>query len=1209
MTTQPILVQLCKTFNLDLLELYFRKACDPFQPFQDDLNDFLDEDTSIDRLESFGLIQFNEYSRLIIVTAHLPDELTSRTGKKKQYDLAKKILKKEFYDAGIFVFYDDHGHFRFSLVVAQYYGFRREFSNFRRYTYFISPEFPNKTFINQMGEAKYHSIEDLLKAFSIEAVSDEFYQAFQPKFTKLASHVQETDDQKLKEDFALLLVIRIIFLGFVQKKGWLGNNSSFIQSFYARYQSSFNPNNRFYRDWLKPLFFEALNHPPGHQVAYGANIFPEDLREVLTMSPYLNGELFKEKTGWDDQGLWISDQAIGEFIDFLFQYNFTIQENQLYDEELELNPEFLGIIFERLVNKADGAVYTPRPEVDLMCRMALVKWLEKNSNIIQHDLYNFMFRNRGEGSEFDEAQKQGDFSASEVRELVKLLESVTICDPAAGSGAFEVGMLQVLEERLENLYNRNITPADLKSNQPTHFERKKTIIANSLYGVEVKPWAVWINQLRLWLSLFIDMPDDFKSSQSPLLPNLSFKVRVGDSLVQRIGQKTFPISGHASLPTEIKSQVTKLKTVKRDFFFNQSDNYKKIEHEELLVFMSILDAQIEEKNRELKQLFKPKPKQAAFDLGITQPKQAELDLAAIDQAKRERLEEEILELKTQKKALRDEYPFIWSIEFAEIFFDRGGFDIIIGNPPYIRQESISDPLGKLSPAKYKEALAEMLIIDFPEYFAKALDRLDEFNNDRKPSGRSDLYTYFYVRTLRLLNRKGVHVFICSNAWLDVDYGVWLQQFLLDRVPIHFIFDNHARRSFASADVNTTINIMDAPVKVYDVQHTVRFVAFKKPFEEVTLAENLHEIERAFKTIKTDSYRVYPITNAGLREAGSELEENQVAGEGKYVGDKWGGKYLRAPDIYFTLLEKGEGKLIKLKEVAEIKRGITTGANDFFYLEPLGPGSKPGLTRVKNGAGWIGELEEEFLKPIIKSPRECNSIQVQKEKLNYLVFKCNKEKSQLNQTKALDYINWGESFEIEISQGAGRGNIIKGFHNISSVRSRRIWYDIGGEKEGNAFWIKETNERLAVFISDDLISADCRLYYSTLSRKLQMFCNSTIFSLFSETPVRAGLGEGARSVMVYELKNNWVIKDRFIPEKLLNASSFVSREILNIYEECGIDSNSEIPISEQIPYPLPDRKELDDVFFDIFGLTDQERMDVYRAVCQLVYDRIHRAQSV
>ncbi|MGI6307550.1 MAG: DNA methyltransferase [Dethiobacteria bacterium] len=126
--------------------------------------------------------------------------------------------------------------------------------------------------------------------------------------------------------------------------------------------------------------------------------------------------------------------------------------------------------------------------------------------------YRLFFREAGTGEAYDEYQKQGDFSPAEIRTLIEQLEGVTVCDPAAGSGAFEVGMLQVLEQVLENLYSRNNTPGDLKAAKPTPFKRKKDIIAHSLYGVETKRWAVWINQLRLWLTLFVDMPEEDRSS-------------------------------------------------------------------------------------------------------------------------------------------------------------------------------------------------------------------------------------------------------------------------------------------------------------------------------------------------------------------------------------------------------------------------------------------------------------------------------------------------------------------------------------------------------------------------------------------------------------------------------------------------------------------------------------------------------------------------
>ncbi|NMB36030.1 MAG: hypothetical protein GX989_07075, partial [Firmicutes bacterium] len=776
---------LCKAFTPEKTTDLLRYIAPGFRPGWESLEGYLQVDGDFDGARQIGVIEFPDAQTVIAGVVHVRDELTARASKRKQYEVAKRILKSGNHNAGIFAFYDDAGRFRFSLITVTYHGTKREFSTFRRHTFFVDPELPNKTFLQQMQRADFSTLAGIFETFSLEAVSDEFYKEFNPKFNAIADAVQGTDDVNLRQDFALLFAIRIIFLGFVQKKGWLGGNSKFLPDFWEEYyakrrregeRSETGAGGIFYREWLEPLFFEALSSPPGRKVAYGHAPFSKATQDTLLMAPYLNGELFKRKQGVDDRGLWIPDELIDDFFGFLFQYNFTVEENELYDEELELNPEFLGIIFERLTNMDQGAVYTPRVEVDLMCRLALVKWLEQIPGIKKEDLYRLFFREAGTGEVYDEYQRQGDFSPAEIRTLIEHLEKVTVCDPAAGSGAFEVGMLQVLEQVLENLYSRNNTPEDLKARAPGSYELKKSIIAHSLYGAEVKHWAVWINQLRLWLTLFVDMPDDYKDLFEPLLPNLAFKVRTGDSLVQRIGSKTFPVQGHANLLPEIKRKITQLKQRKRDFFLNKNDDHRLIEHEELAVFRAILDTEIRARKKQIRDLISPKPEQST--LVETGPRQAGLDSTKEEKALHAKLEAEIAELRAQRDSLKSKHPFIWSIEFAEIFFDRGGFDIVIGNPPYVRQESIVDPRGLLAPRDYKDALREMLRLDFPDYFALSPIRTDRFGKGRIPSGRSDLYTYFYIRSLRLLNPEGVHVFICSNSWLDVGYGVWLQEFFL-----------------------------------------------------------------------------------------------------------------------------------------------------------------------------------------------------------------------------------------------------------------------------------------------------------------------------------------------------------------------------------------------------------------------------------------------
>lgn len=1214
---------LCMEFTPEALSRVLRRTAQNFRQAQYSLESLVVDDEFDDAVQ-LGVIEFPNAESLMVVAVRVEGELTARSSKKRQYDLAKAMLKHSNHNAAIFAFYDATGRFRLSLVVATYHGTRRTFTTFRRYTFFVDPVLPNKTFLQQMRTVRFSSLTDVLAAFSIEAVSDQFYGEFKDRYDDLWSAVRGTKEPSLKQDFALLFAIRIIFLGFVQKKNWLGNNTMFIQDYWDEYKG-LTQKNSFYRHWLEPLFFEALSAPPGHKRGLEHVPFSEQTRRALEYAPYLNGELFKRKQGVDDCGLWIPDESIGRFFDFLFQYNFTVEENELYDEELELNPEFLGIIFERITNKDQGAVYTPREEVDLMCRLALVKWLEKTTGIDKRDLYHLFFREGGTGEVYDEHQKQGDFSPHEIRTLIDRLENVTICDPAAGSGAFEVGMLQVLEQVLENLYCRSNTPDEVKRRAPSPFERKKAIIARSLYGVEVKSWAVWINHLRLWLTLFVDMPDEFRESADPLLPNLTFKVRTGDSLVQRIGSKTFPVKGDIRLPQNIKKRITELKQKKIQFFYNRRTDDRAIEGEKLDLFRAILDHEIAERKQRIHELSQPTYK--AQNLFGTEYEQEGFGSAEEEKERKiEWLNAEIDELKAQKRGLEDNPPFIWSIEFPEVFFDSGGFDIIIGNPPYLRQEEIIDPLGRLEPKLYKDALMEMLRLDFPDHFAKDPLVSKEFRKGRKPSGRSDLYTYFYARSLRLLNRNGVHVFICSNSWLDVAYGAWLQEFFLRQSPLYFVIDNHARRSFARADINTVITVAGAP-SVMDESHIVRFVAFKRPFEEVMLSENLLRAEYAVAIDNHEDFRILPIAVGELLRVGSKRPENQEATKqsgnsipglsptdmavadspsstystrpvnslsmsfGEYLGDKWGGKYLRAPDVFFTILEKGKNVFAPLGEIAEVRFGLKTGANDFFYLEPLGIGSRHGLVRVRNNAGWEGEIEEEFLKPVIKSPRECSTTLVHPDSLKYTVFMCNRSKAALRGTRALEYIKWGEE---------------KGYNSRSTLRARRRWWDLGRREPGVYLWPMIHNDRLAAFVNTHAVQVDHNLFEITPKDKEKSIVS--LFSVFSvlvrELFGRSNLGEGA-------LKTEGVDIKQFpsLAIDTVDVAPLLNREIQSIFVECGIIPESNIPIAMQEPNPLPDRKALDDIVFDVLGLTEEERQDVYRAVCQLVWDRISRARSV
>ena len=1171
------LQDIIESFSPEKLITFFRRKSNSFRQVREEYPDTVKD--QLRDVTKIGEIKFPDVSesKLIVVTARAVKPLSERSGKRAQYDLGKKMLAAGYYDAGIFVFYDTQGAFRFSLIYPQYVGRHKQWSNFRRFTYFAGPGLANKTFIKQLGEGDFTTLDSLKESFSLAKVTNDFYNEFKGQFEKLCDGVKagygKLDTGEVK-DFALLFVIRVIFLGFIQKRGWIGDEEKFLPNFLAEYTKKGFGRDLFYNKWLEPLFFEALNSPPGTKVAYRVNEFPDHIEKALQMAPYLNGGLF-ERRDRDGKSWIISDTAIKAFFDFLFAYNFTIEENTLYDEELELNPEFLGIIFERLVNKENGSVYTPRTEVDFMCRMALVKWLEKNNTtkIALKDLYELFFREGGPDA-LEDHQRRGDFTATQKKDLIDLLETMTVCDPAVGSGAFLVGMLHVLDDVEQELRGR----VRDQSYKLDSFDRKQRIISRSLYGVEVKGWAVWITQLRLWITLFIDAPENMRTSFDPILPSLDFKVRQGDSLVQRIGKKMFPVSGHADIPSAAKAKVTKLKELKAEFFQNKHKDGWEIKQTEYRVFKDILHAEIEQKRKNLRDLGEKPNEQSDLFGGDEKERQQKL---VFFKERIDVLKFEIQELQEEMQALGEERPLVWNIEFAEIFFDKGGFDIIIGNPPYVRQEAISDPLGKIKNAKeYKDALAEMVQGDFSREFRK-----------EKLNAQSDLYTYFYIRSLRLLNEKGVHVFICSNSWLDVGYGTWLQKFLLNYAQVHFIFDNHSKRSFAAADVNTIISVIGAPIKKAIKDHMVKFVAFKLPFEEVIFTENLLEIERARTIEANEKFRVYPITNDDLFKSGLEVDEDVgIAAMGKYIGEKWGGKFLRAPDIFFTILNKANDKLTRLGDIADVRRGFTTGANEFFYLDE----------EMIKGM----EIEKEFLKPVIKSPRECQSILVNPKGLQLRAFICNKTKTELKGTQALKYIESGEKVEIEVRQGSGKGKKIKGYQNLETIKGRKYWWHIG-EQDGNIFWVKEINDRLAVFLSKDKMLADCRLYCAEVSEDIALYCNSTLYGFFSEIMTRSGLGLGARSLMVFEVQNSKVIKD--LPLKTSEFKDLLSREVGSIFEECGLDRKCDI--HDQEPRPLPDRKRLDDIVFDAIGLTVAERKEVYWSVCELVKNRLDKAGSV
>jgi hypothetical protein len=426
--------------------------------------------------------------------------------------------------------------------------------------------------------------------------------------------------------------------------------------------------------------------------------------------------------------------------------------------------------------------------------------------------------------------------------------------------------------------------------------------------------------------------------------------------------------------------------------------------------------------------------------------------------------------------------------------------------------------------------------------------------------------------------------------------------------VELIIDNHAKRSFEAADVNTIISVIHAPQKKINSSHPVKFVAFKKPFEEAIFTENLLAIEDADKVISNDIFRVYPITVNELIDAGTEYDiEDSKLNTGKYIGDKWGVKYVYAPDIYIDLLAKN-GEWTTLGKIVRPFFGLHTGLNDFYYV-----------------SGEIAnkfKIEKEFLLPLISGPDEVQSFFVERNKLNKRLFFCNKNKENLKKEKkrgALSYIEWGETQCTEKGQKREAGIP---WPKVESVCDRKPgWWAIPKSKikEGVLFLQYRTRVIFYTSLSQvPCISHVCFHIIQSISdtekiQRLHFYLNSSLAIFLREAQGRKYGGGGgpleSATIDWARLPVSQLIFNINFNELLSIISNLEKRPPQSIFDECGIDPQSKTPIEEQEPKPLPDRAELDKIVFDALGLSSDECKEVYRAVCRLVWNRISKAKSV
>lgn len=617
----------------------------------------------------------------------------------------------------------------------------------KRYTFILGPNETCTTAANRLFELAERKrkkdsvyLADVTDAFSVERLNKEFFDGYKKQYNKFLATLS---DSKQNRDYVKKLLGRIVFLHFLQKKGWMGVPASNPgweggdRNYLANLIDRYNGNDRLLSDVLEPLFFNTLNEKRENDIAdsmLGDNI----------KIPYLNGGLF-EKDNIDRLDIDFPYSYFKELMDFFSMYNFTIDENDPEDSEVGIDPEMLGHIFENLLedNKDKGAFYTPKEIVQYMCRESIIQYLiahTKNDLFLGHlnkqikDLIN----NQHVSKEIKDE--------SNAERLYHLLKEVKVCDPAIGSGAFPMGILNVLFHSRHLLHN-----IAFKNTYFVSTDVKRDIIQNNIFGVDIEQGAVDIARLRFWLALVVD------AEEPQPLPNLDYKIVCGNSLLNR----------HAlDIPID---DVFAYYNRKNNADFTLAD-YQQLVAEYTDTSDHTLKDKFKEKIADIKGAFK-------------------ISLNNRMLTKRNRILGQILSLESdtlfgpptkecikQAKELRKSHAkllslnsdmendklytdaFEWRFEFPSLLDDNGnftGFDIVIGNPPYLRIQGIR----AVNPA-----------------FADELT--DKYHS---ATGAFDLYALFVERGLQIINPAGIVNFIMPVKWTNAAFGKGLRSLLADKV--------------------------------------------------------------------------------------------------------------------------------------------------------------------------------------------------------------------------------------------------------------------------------------------------------------------------------------------------------------------------------------------------------------------------------------------
>jgi type II restriction/modification system DNA methylase subunit YeeA len=842
--------------------------------------------------------------------------------------------------------------------------------------------------------------------FPYQKVREEFFTGYREMFQDLQDNLSSHLGANTRS-FAQKFLGRLMFLYFLQKKGWLKGDKRFIDSIKG------------YKE-LSNIYYNGLN------------------TGKLEGIPFLNGSLFdREDYLSQEKEIEISEileQAFLRARKFFNEYNFTVDETSPLEVEVSIDPALIGTVFENLLLEKErgekGTFYTPKEEISFICRRALVRYLGLQDGF-SSDGKTML---DGIKQHLDNLRKTKKIE--DVRDLKEELLKVRVVDPAVGSGGFLVIMMQEIVSIIAEADSIAGWNSDL-------YEYKKEVHRN-LFGFDVEPEAVEIARLRLWLSMIIDQ-------KVPVpLPNLDFKiVDIPDSLeLESVQRRITPeIEEERDLVERLIEQYS-----------NEHDHASKVS----------LKKRIEQHNENLK-----------------------------------------------KYGLNSNVIERYMVNPA---------DIVVMNPPYVRQESI-DPGRK-------------------KYYVST------YQFDKK----SDLYVYFFQRALRLLKPNGYVSAITSDKWMETSYGEKLQGYLKSRLVSIY---GQKNRSF-KADINTVITVYGN-----DMQNgNIDFVYL--------------ESYASMSVIRVNSF------------------SRDTMKPGKWF-------YLRAPEMF---MEKIYPKLThKLSEFAEIKRGFTTGANDFFYMKDVSASyeadylSNPkkiedwgvsarnekelkeqGLIYIENEGGKRFVINRSDTKPLVRTTRELKTYTIKGMSKLCLYTKMPGEMTK-------KYIQWGERQPMKIR---GKKETVMGYNNVPSVSGRKNWYSLNDLEPANTILPMYVMDRFFIPNSNEPVICDHTLYtIKSKIKELEPYLNSTLFYTTMELYLRR-LGGGVGEIMVDDYEQMPVPDLQSIDLTTVNGT--FQREVKRYFDEVKME----------------DRRRLDSEILKSLSIKDFPLDEFYKEFVELVEDRLIKA---